>query len=70
MNENGSDSIADRFRDSKKIQQALKEAVHEAVRKHKLLGQPIVVWRDGKVVWVPADEIELPEEKNGKAGAS
>lgn len=60
MNENGSDSIADRFRDSKKIQQALKEAVHEAVRKHKLLGQPIVVWRDGKVVWVPADEIELP----------
>ena len=21
---------------------------------------PIVVWRDGKVVWIPAEEIEIP----------
>lgn len=31
--------------------------------RHKLLGQPVVVWRDGKVVWLQPDEIpvEVPE---------
>jgi hypothetical protein len=65
MNENGSKDLGELLRDSKKIQQAIKAAVHEAVRTHKLLGRPIVVWRDGKVVWIPPEEIELPEDKNG-----
>ncbi len=29
-------------------------AVVHALIRHKRLGQPIVVWRDGKVVWIPA----------------
>jgi hypothetical protein len=70
MNANGPKDIGELLRDSKKIQQAIQAAVHEAVRTHKLLGRPIVVWRDGKVVWVPADQIELPGEKNGTPGAS
>jgi len=39
---------------------AMRKAVREAVLRHKLLGQPIAVGRDGKVVWIPAEEIEIP----------
>lgn len=39
---------------------AMRKAVREAVLRHKLLGQPIAVSRDGKVVWIPPDEIEVP----------
>ena len=39
---------------------AMRKAVREAVRRHKLLGQPIAVGRDGKVVWIPPEEIEVP----------
>lgn len=52
------------FRDGREIDRALREAVREAVLMHKKMGWPIVEWRDGKVVWTPADEIvvsEVPE---------
>ena len=45
---------------SKILEQALLEAARDARRKHKEAGNPIVVWQDGKAVWIPADEI--PEE--------
>ena len=37
---------------------ALVEAGREARRRHKALGHPIVIWRDGKVVEVPPEDIE------------
>jgi hypothetical protein len=39
---------------------AMRKAVREAVLRHKLLGQPIAVGRDGKVVWIRPEEIEIP----------
>lgn len=36
---------------------ALHEAARDARRKHKAFGVPLVIWRDGKVVEVPPDEI-------------
>jgi hypothetical protein len=42
-----------------KAEMALKEAVAEAIAEHKLRGHPIVVWRDGKVVTVPPEEIKV-----------
>jgi len=39
---------------------AVRKAVREAVRRHKLLGNPIAVGRGGKVVWIPPEEIEVP----------
>lgn len=39
--------------------EAMNLAVREAVARHKALGQSIVVWRDGKVVVVPPEEIEI-----------
>jgi predicted ABC-type ATPase len=38
---------------------ALCEAGREARRRHKALGHPIVIWRDGRVVEVPPEEIEV-----------
>jgi len=38
-------------------EKALKEAVKEALLEHKLAGDPIAVWKNGKVVWIPAEKI-------------
>ncbi len=40
---------------------ALKKAVADTIADHKRTGHPIVVWRDGRVVKVPADQIEVRE---------
>ena len=44
------------------VEQAIHRAAVRAIDRHKRLGQPIVVWRHGKVVWIPAEEIEVPAE--------
>jgi ribosomal protein S28E/S33 len=41
------------------MESVLREAVREARRRHKALGESIVVWRDGNVVVVPPEEIEI-----------
>ena len=42
-----------------RAEMALKEAVADAIAEHKRMGHPIVVWRDGKVVTIPPEEIEV-----------
>jgi len=34
-------------------------AARDTVLQHKQKGLPLVVWRDGKVAWIPSDEIDL-----------
>ena len=43
-----------------KAERALKEAVAEAIAEHKRQGNPIAVWRNGKAVWIPPEEIVVP----------
>ena len=43
-----------------KAEMALKEAVAGAIAKHKKLGFPISVWRNGRVISIPAHEIVIP----------
>lgn len=62
-------NIPEILKDRPRVQKALRDAVQKAIRFHKLMGQPIVVWQDGKVVEIPADEIQL-EETNGDTSAS
>ena len=45
----------------KLAEEALKEAVAEAIAERKRAGHPIAVWRNGKVVRIPAHQIELRE---------
>ncbi len=37
---------------------ALREAVQDAIQRHKQMGLPMAVWRDGAVVWVAPEEME------------
>jgi hypothetical protein len=42
-------------------ERALQEAVAEAIAEHRRNGVPIAVWRDGKVVLVPPDQIGVSD---------
>jgi hypothetical protein len=41
--------------------EALKRGVAEAIAEHRRNGVPIAIWRNGKVVRIPADQIEVRE---------
>jgi hypothetical protein len=45
--------------------EALRKAVAGVVEKHRKSGEPLAVWRDGKVVRVPADQLHGYEEPPG-----
>ena len=47
------------YRHRDEINQAYERAVKEALRKHKQAGNPVPVERDGKIVWLQPDEIEV-----------
>ena len=57
MSDKITNSDAPVFGDEKEIQKALSKAVRHALRKHKRAGNPIAVWREDKVVWIPPEEI-------------
>jgi len=46
----------------KDIERVLQRAVHDALRMHKRIGNPIATWKDGKVVIVPPEEIIIPPD--------
>lgn len=39
------------------IHKALIQGARDAVLRHKERGRPVVIERDGKIVWVPAEEL-------------
>lgn len=48
---------AERVHDIPRILHALRQAVREALLDHKRAGNSVAVWRDGRVVWIPPEEI-------------
>ncbi len=46
------------FEEGTLIDQAINTAVKNAVERHKKLSQPIVVWRDGKVLILDPKDID------------
>lgn len=42
---------------SERILEEIRLAGREAVQAHKRAGQPVAIWRDGRVVWLQPDEI-------------
>jgi hypothetical protein len=44
---------------AREIEQAVQLAVQEALLDHKRTGDPIAIWRDGKVQWLPPDQIPM-----------
>lgn len=49
----------DRVHDLPRILTAMRAAVRDALLRHKRLGNPIAVWRDGRVVWLSPEEIPV-----------
>ncbi len=52
-------SIDEIFSEGTQIDESLRQAVKDALLKHKQAGNPIVVWRDGKMVWLKPEEIPV-----------
>jgi hypothetical protein len=46
-------------------EEALRKAVARVVEEHRKSGEPLAVWRDGKVVRVSADQLQGYEEPPG-----
>jgi len=43
------------------IEAAMQQAARDALLAHKRSGQPVVIWQDGKVVLVPADQVPFDD---------
>ncbi len=44
------------------LERIMQAAVRETLSMHKRMGNSIAVWKDGKVVIVPPEEIVIPPE--------
>jgi isoaspartyl peptidase/L-asparaginase-like protein (Ntn-hydrolase superfamily) len=44
-------------KEGQSIDEALKRGVREALLRHKERGNPVVIERDGKIVWLSAQEL-------------
>jgi hypothetical protein len=44
------------------IEVILRRAVNHALLMHKRAGNPVASWKDGKVIWIPAEEIKVPTD--------
>jgi hypothetical protein len=53
---------AEVLRDGEAIDRAIVRAHRDVVLRHRKLGLPLVIWRDGKVIEVSADSIDLPPD--------
>lgn len=47
------------FADGRRIDEALRLAARDAIRKHELHNAPMVVWRDGGTAWVAPRELSM-----------
>jgi DNA-binding XRE family transcriptional regulator len=45
--------------DADYITQAIQDGILFALRQHKMAGNPICIWKDNKVTWVPPEDIEV-----------
>jgi hypothetical protein len=62
QNESNDPELSERLALADAVEAAVQEAVREALLQHKRAGNPVVGWRDGKVEWVPAEEIDVDRE--------
>lgn len=71
MNENGDGHDLDlRVATGQQINDAMARGVFAALRHHKELGRPIVVWNDGRIVRIPPEEIVVPDAGESRKGIS
>jgi hypothetical protein len=52
------------------VDAAIRESVREALLMHKRLGNPVASWEDGRVVWIPADQIPVDDDSPHSGSAT
>jgi hypothetical protein len=63
MNQTESErEYAEFLAEAEAVEAAVQQAVKDALRMHKQAGNPVAGWKDGRVVWVPAEQIDLEDE--------
>ena len=50
------------FADGHQIDEALRSAVRQVIRKHRKHNAPVVIWRNGRTAWVPADDLKTTDQ--------
>ena len=55
-------SLIERVKDADLVERALARAFREAILRHKQAGNPICAWREGQVVWIAPEDIQIPDE--------
>ena len=66
---NSDPTPAERVGDLDRIERALRAAVRDALQRHKRDGDPVAVWREGRVVWLSPDQIPTAgDESSDDAG--
>lgn len=60
---------SDENQDMAGTQAAMLRATRQALQEARLRGELVPQWRDGQVVWIRPDEIELPAAPDARATA-
>ena len=60
-NNQSNDEITRIFNDPDAVKNAIQAGINAALLRHKQLGNPICVWRDGKVIWTAPENIQINE---------
>lgn len=55
--ESAQSALSEKLANTHLIDAAMKRAVREAVLTHAKAGNPVATWRDGKLVWLQAEEV-------------
>ena len=64
MSRDLSREIGSIIRDGSAIDRAMLAARRRVIRRHRRLGVPLVIWRDGLVVELSPDSVELPADSD------
>jgi RNase P protein component len=58
MKREGGKDIGKIFAEGVLVDEAIRRGVREAIRRHRQAGVPMVIWRDGKIMYVAAEQLE------------
>lgn len=61
---------SDKNQDMAGTQAAMLRATRKAINEAKLRGELVPQWRDGKVVWVRPEDVELPPAQEDQTAPS
>jgi hypothetical protein len=56
------DKISKIMNDPKKVREAIQSGINDALRKHKLLGNPVCGSKNGKIFWVQPEDIVVSKK--------